>query len=56
MGYFPETIFTFWPDSIRDYGDAVLAAAAKELTLPIYTFDKRFAKYLDKLNIEFTLL
>lgn len=50
--YFPETILSLWPNHIKDYGDAVLAAGGKELEAKIVTFDREFSKSLKKLNLE----
>jgi predicted nucleic acid-binding protein len=33
-GYFPELIFSIWQKQIKDYGDAVLAAASISLSSP----------------------
>ncbi len=55
-GYFISNILSFWPDKIKDYGDAVLAAAAFELQIPILTFDKPFSKQLSLINIPHKLL
>ncbi len=54
--YFPETILKYWPNQIKDYGDAVVAASATILKIPVYTFDKSFAQQLNKLKIDVTLL
>ncbi|MDN3510549.1 MAG: PIN domain-containing protein [Candidatus Jettenia sp.] len=51
QGYFISTILSLWPDTIKDYGDAVLAAAASELKIPILTFDKPFSKQLSLIHI-----
>jgi predicted nucleic-acid-binding protein len=51
--YYPELIFDFWPKSIKDYGDAVLAAAGYILNARIVTFDQEFLKSLKKLNISY---
>ncbi len=50
-GYFPEVIIKMWPSEIQDYGDAVLAAAARKLKMIILTFDRDFSKRLSKLKI-----
>ncbi len=55
-GYFPETILKYWPNQIKDYGDAVVAASATILKIPVYTFDKSFTQQLNKLKIDVTLL
>ena len=49
-------VLTIWPRKIRDYGDAVLAAAAMDLNIPVLTFDKSFAKQLSALKIRRRLL
>jgi predicted nucleic acid-binding protein len=51
-GYFPDLIFKFWPRHIKDYGDAVFAAASHTLEAKIVTFDRDFSKALKKLNME----
>lgn len=56
QGYFMGTILSLWPDKIKNYGDAVLAAAAFELKIPILTFDKPFSKQLSLINIPHKLL
>ncbi|MCE9501920.1 MAG: PIN domain-containing protein [Leptospira sp.] len=55
-GYFPRRIFGLWPKSFKDYGDAVIAAAAYELGLEVATFDTSFHKELSKQNIKSYLL
>lgn len=55
-GYFIGTILSFWPHKIKDYCDAVLAAAAFELKFPVLTFYKPFAKQLSLINIPHRLL
>lgn len=51
-GYYPEMILSLWPKSIKDYGDAVLAAASKVLEARIVTFDQEFIKSLKKLSMD----
>jgi predicted nucleic-acid-binding protein len=55
-GCYPKRILQLWPDQIREYGDAILAAAAVELALPVYTFDKRFYRDLRRSGIRSKLL
>jgi predicted nucleic-acid-binding protein len=55
-GYFPELIIQLWPSKIKDYGDAVLAAAACELKMSIFTFDRNFGKELSRLKISHRIL
>lgn len=55
-GYFMNIILSLWPNKIKDYGDAVLAAAAFELKIPALTFDKPFSKQLSLINIPHKLL
>ncbi|PJZ48785.1 type II toxin-antitoxin system VapC family toxin [Leptospira saintgironsiae] len=50
--YYPETILSLWPKHIKDYGDAVLAAASRTLEAKIVTFDQEFSKSLKKLNLD----
>ncbi|EMO63583.1 PIN domain protein [Leptospira borgpetersenii serovar Pomona str. 200901868] len=49
--YYPELILQLWPKGIKDYGDAVLAAASQSLEAQIVTFDQNFSKSLKKLNL-----
>lgn len=55
-GFFPETLYSIWPDKIKDYGDAFLAAASIELKSPLATFDKKFSNQLIKLGCKVELL
>ncbi len=55
-GYFLNQILALWPDKIKDYGDAVLAAAASELKTPVLTFDKPFSNQLSNTNIPHELI
>ena len=55
-GYFMSNILSIWPDKIKDYGDAVLAASSLELKIRVLTFDKTFSKQLSNLNISHTLI
>lgn len=50
-GHFPGTTLELWPDPIKDYGDAVLAAAASNLQAKVFTFDAAFVRGLNKLNL-----
>jgi len=50
-GFFPETILSLWPGSVPDFGDAVIAAAAKTLEVPVYTFDLAFRRCLERISI-----
>ena len=50
-GFFPETILSLWPGSVPDFGDAVIAAAAKRLEVPVYTFDLAFRRCLERIAI-----
>jgi len=51
-----DRILGIWPRSIRDYGDAVLAASSAALRVPVLTFDRDFAKQLKKADIACELL
>ena len=55
-GFFPETLYSIWPDKVKDYGDAFLAAASIELKFPVATFDKKFSKHLLNLDCMVELL
>lgn len=47
---------SFWPDKVKDYGDAVLAHFAKKSQVPVITFDREFAGQLKNLSIKHTFL
>lgn len=47
-----DTLLEIWPERVRDYGDAVIAAAAISMDLPILTFDRRFGRELARLGVE----
>lgn len=55
-GYFINQILSLWPGKIKDYGDAVLAAAASEFKTPVLTFDKPFSNQLLNTNIPHELI
>ncbi len=55
-GYFPEIILELWPHKIKDYGDAVLAAASYNFRIPIYTFDKKFYNQLKLIRFKAFLI
>ena len=50
-GFFPDSILELWPDSFGEFGDAVIAAAARHLELPVYTFDRFFRRRLQRVSI-----
>ncbi len=52
----PEEILRIWPNQVKDYGDAVLAAAASVLGAKICTFDRAFARVLRKVDLHADLL
>lgn len=45
-------ILDLWPSVLRDFGDAIVAAVAREKGYVVFTFDKRFQKILEKLRVE----
>jgi len=45
-------ILDLWPSVLRDFGDAIVAAVAREKGYIVFTFDKRFQKILEKLRVE----
>jgi len=51
-----KLILNLWPNKIKDYGDAVIAAAALELNFHVLTFDKDFSKQLAGSRIKHGLL
>jgi predicted nucleic-acid-binding protein len=50
-GFLLDSILELWPESFREFGDAVIAAAAKLLELPVYTFDRVFRRQLERVSI-----
>lgn len=47
-------VLQYWPDSIPDFGDALLAAVAKKQKgYLVVTFDKKFQSRLKKLGLEY---
>jgi predicted nucleic-acid-binding protein len=56
QGYYPEVIFALWPQKIKDFGDAVIAAASIYSKCPIYTFDKKLTQQLKALKCDYYLL
>jgi predicted nucleic acid-binding protein len=55
-GHHPEEILKIWPNQVKDYGDAVLAAAASALGAKICTFDQAFARVLRKVDLHADLI
>lgn len=45
------TVLSLWPDKIRDYGDAVIAAYARDHDISVITFDKDFQAQLDQCGV-----
>ena len=52
-GYFPELTLSLWQKQIKDYGDAILAAASISLGASILSFDKVFLKELKRMGVEY---
>lgn len=52
-GYFPELTLSLWQKQIKDYGDAVLAAASISLSASILSFDKTFLKELKRMGVKY---
>jgi predicted nucleic acid-binding protein len=47
-----KTLFTFWPEKVPDYGDAIIAALCKDTTgASVFTFDRKFRIKLTKLDL-----
>ncbi|MEX1027442.1 MAG: PIN domain-containing protein [Candidatus Paceibacterota bacterium] len=44
-------LFELWPATIRDFGDAVIAAVASEEKCPVATFDAKLRRLLKKLGL-----
>lgn len=52
-----ETILSWWPDPIPDFGDALIAAAGKARSRAmVVTFDRKFATKLKALGINTSTL
>lgn len=45
-----------WPKELRDYGDGVIAATARTTGLAVLTFDRGFARQLQRLEIGHEIL
>lgn len=54
--YYPEIIFALWPQKVKDFGDAVIAAASYSNKWPIYTFDKKLSQQLKLLKYNYHLI
>jgi predicted nucleic acid-binding protein len=47
-----KTLFTFWPEKVPDYGDAIIAALCKDIRgSSVATFDRKFKAKLKKLGL-----
>lgn len=47
-----KTLFTFWPEKVPDYGDAIIAALCKDTKgASVATFDRKFRAKLKKLGL-----
>jgi predicted nucleic acid-binding protein len=47
-----KTLFQFWPDSVPDYGDAIIAALCKDTRgSSVVTFDQKFKVKLKQLDL-----
>ena len=47
-----ETLFSYWPEKIPDYGDAIVASLCKaNEDAKVVTFDRQFKNALKKLSI-----
>ena len=52
-----QTVLSFWPEHIPDYGDAVLAAYCKQTKgTKIASFDKKFNNALTKVRLPIQIL
>ena len=47
------TVLSCWPDPIPDFGDAVIASVGKIRKSAIVTFDRKFAKNLKSLGMNY---
>ena len=47
-----KTLFTFWPDKVPDYGDAIIAALCKDTSgSSVATFDRKIKAKLKQLDL-----
>ena len=47
-----KTLFTFWPEKVPDYGDAIVASLCKDTKgASVATFDRKFRAKLKKLDL-----
>ena len=47
-----KTLFTFWPERVPDYGDAIVASLCKDTRgSSVVTFDRKFRAKLKKLGL-----
>ena len=46
-----NTVFSYWPDQIPDFGDAVIASVGKIRRSPIVTFDRKFSSNLKAIGL-----
>lgn len=46
-----EEVLRLWPSVLRDFGDSIVAAIAREKAYSVFTFDKAFQKVLKRLGI-----
>lgn len=46
-----NTVLSYWPDQIPDFGDAVIASLGKIKRVPIVTFDRKFSGKLKTLGL-----
>jgi predicted nucleic acid-binding protein len=47
-----NTLFTFWPEKVPDYGDAIIAALCKDTRgSSVATFDRKFKAKLKRLGL-----
>jgi predicted nucleic acid-binding protein len=49
-------VLNIWPGKITDYGDAVIAAVAEAYVYTILTFDRPFARQLQRQQIQYVIL
>jgi predicted nucleic-acid-binding protein len=48
-----QTVLTYWPDSIPDFGDAIVASVCRSnKKSAIVTFDQKFTRKLSTLGLE----
>lgn len=51
-----DTLLELWPEQVKGYGDAAIAAVARVTGMPILTFDRIFCRQIARLDIAYEAL